>query len=96
MNQLKEKPFALLGVNVFDHEPAALKEVMTREELNWRSFADQGEIVRQWNFPMTPTFYAIDHEGTIRRKWVGSPGWESMDTFLDGLIREAEDARRSK
>jgi peroxiredoxin len=86
----------LIGVNVNvmanvnGHEPKELKEVMDKEKLNWRSFADQGDIVRKWNMPFTPTFYVIDHKGAIRHKWVGSPGEKAIDTALEKLIQEAE------
>ncbi len=63
---------------------------MTKEKINWRSFDDESAINRQWNSPATPTFYIIDHKGTIRRKWVGKPGEKSVDTVLEKLIQEAE------
>ena len=69
---------------------------MTKEKLNWRSFADQGAITRQWNSPATPAFYIIDHKGTIRRKWVGNPGERSLDAALLKLIQEAEDSTAPK
>ncbi|MBL69092.1 MAG: hypothetical protein CMO74_11680 [Verrucomicrobiales bacterium] len=93
MNQLKGKPFALIGVDVFRHEPKTLKAVMVKEKLNWRSFADSGEIVRQWNYPATPTFYVIDHQGIIRHKWVGHPGEKTIDLALKKLISVAEKNR---
>lgn len=93
MNQLKGKPFALIGVDVFRHVPKTLKAVMVKEKLNWRSFADSGEIVRQWNFPATPTFYVIDHQGVIRHKWVGHPGEKTIDAALKKLISIAEKNR---
>ena len=64
---------------------------MTKENINWRSFDDDGAINRQWNLPPTPTFYIIDHKGTIRHKWVGKPGEKSVDTALEKLIQEAEE-----
>ena len=79
-----------------NHEPGKLKAVMIKEELNWRSFADQGAIAREWNFPSTPTFYVIDHKGAIRHKWVGSPGEKLLDSALTKLIREAEAATSPK
>jgi len=84
----------LIGVNVFNHEPDELRKVMKREKLNWRSFADQGAITRQWNSPGTPTFYVLDPKGTIRHKWVGNPGEKSIDAALEHLIREAEETTR--
>ncbi len=62
---------------------------MTREKLNWRSFDGPGTN-RRWNVPATPTFYIIDQNGTIRRKWVGNPGEKSIDAALDKLIQQAE------
>ena len=65
---------------------------MATENLNWRSFADNGDITRQWNSPATPAFYVIDPEGIIRRKWVGgSPGEEAIEAVLESLIQEAEE-----
>jgi len=90
VDKLKEKPFALIGVHCWKDDPAKLKEVMTRERLNWRTFVAQGDIAEQWNNPGTPTFYIIDHRGMIRHKWVGSPGEKAMEAALENLIQEAE------
>lgn len=94
MNNLKDKPFALIGVNNFNEDPDNLKQVMTEENLNWRSFAHSAAIADQWNLPPTPAYYIIDHTGKIRHKWIGSPGEKAIDTALEHLIREAEDAEQ--
>jgi peroxiredoxin len=86
----------MLGVNSWFHEPGELKAVMTKEKINWRTFDDEGEVNRQWNFPATPAFFIIDHEGTIRRKWVGKPGEKSVEDALKNAIDEAEKAAASK
>jgi len=71
---------------------------MVREDLSWRSFVDpgrfpgQGAIATRWNLTVTPTFYLIDHTGTIRHKWLGSPGGKVIDAALEKLIEEAEKA----
>jgi hypothetical protein len=99
---MKDRPFALIGVNVSGCDSKALKGVMTREKLAWRSFADpgrvgQGVIAAKWNVTATPTFYAIDHKGVIRYKWVGSPGGKALDAALEKLIGEAEkDVKKRK
>jgi peroxiredoxin len=92
VKKLEKKPFALLGVNVNRHEPESLKKVMEKENINWRTFADQGVIAREWNFPATPSFYLIDQKGTIRHKWIGHPGEATIDAALERLIREVEEA----
>jgi len=88
VKNLEKKPFALIGVNVLDHEPAKLKEVMAKENLNWRSWASQA-VTAKWSAG-TPTYYVLDPKGVIRNKWVGNPGERTMDTALEKLIEEAE------
>ena len=78
----------MIGVNVLGHEPKKLKEVMTKENMNWRSLASR-EISAKWN-AATPTYYVIDHRGVIRNKWVGSPGPKAIDMALEKLIEEVE------
>jgi hypothetical protein len=86
---LKDKPFALIGVNVSKSETKNLKGIMDKEKMNWRSFAHQDAINAQWN-PSTPGYYVLDPRGVIRYKWVGAPGAKAIDTALEKLIREAE------
>ena len=66
MTELKDKPFALIGVNVGGCDVPRLKEAMEKEKLPWRSFADPGQagagaIAARWNLSATPTLYVIDH-----------------------------------
>jgi hypothetical protein len=63
---------------------------MDKEQLNWRSFADDGAITSKWNLHGTPTLYVLDHKGVIRHKWVGSPGEKALAAALQKLIKEAE------
>lgn len=91
MNQLKDRPFALIGVNVFPQSPEDLKRAMRRDKINWRSFTVKDtEIKRIWNQPSTPAYYIIDHRGIIRHKWIGNPGSQAIDRALEPLIEEAE------
>ena len=90
MKQFEKRPFALIGVNTNPKEPQKLEEVMEREKLPWRSFADNGDIVRRWNLAGTPTIYLIDHAGVIRYKWVGAPGAKALEEALEKLVLEAE------
>ena len=72
-----------------------LKDVMTKENVTWRTFADlgdasQGAIATRWNLTNTPTLYVLDAGGIIRHKWVGGPGAKAIDDALEKLIEEAE------
>jgi peroxiredoxin len=100
VKKLKDRPFALLGVNLNGWSAPKLKEATDREQLTWRSFADpgalgRGPIATRWNLTSTPTFYVIDHQGVIRHKWVGSPGEKRIDLVLEKLIEEAEGKGKS-
>ena len=92
MTNLKEKPFALIGVHVnYDNDDAGkVKAVMVKEQLNWRTFVDRGPIAEKWKPTGTPTFYIIDPRGVIRSRWAGAPGAKAIDTALGRLIQEAE------
>jgi hypothetical protein len=94
VTNLKDQPFVLIGVHVGGLNAKQLKEVMDKERLPWRSFADAGNagagpIATRWNLGATPTFYLIDHKGVIRYKWAGVPGEAVMDAALDKLIKAA-------
>lgn len=94
MKNLKDEPFALVGVHVGGSTAKQLKEVMGKEKLPWRSFVDAGTagagpIATKWNFSATPTLYAIDRNGVIRYKWAGAPGEKALDAALDKLIKAA-------
>ena len=95
MKELAKKPFALIGVHGNDYEPKKLKAVMEKEKLNWRSFADCGVISAKWSARATPAYYAIDHKGVIRYKWLGYPGAKAIDAALETLIKEVEEAKKA-
>jgi hypothetical protein len=90
---LKDRPFALIGVNINEYETKDLKQRMAREKMNWRSFAHQEAVNAKWN-PSTPGYYVLDPRGVIRYKWVGAPGEKAIDTALEKLINEAETNRK--
>ena len=76
VKELKDKPFALIGVNS-DTDLANLRDkVRIEKELTWRSFwngpeGTSGPISAEWNVTGWPTLYVIDHNGVIRAKSVG-------------------------
>ena len=86
---MKDRPFALVGVNVNEPESRNLKQRMDKEKMNWRSFANQEAINAKWS-PSTPGYYVLDPKGVIRYKWVGAPGEKAIDTALEKLIGETE------
>ena len=92
---MKDKPFALIGVNINCYDPKKLKEVMDKEQLNFRSFTDKadgeglGVISSAWNLMGTPTLFVMDHKGVIRYIRRGIPDATAIDEMLKKLIKEA-------
>jgi len=69
-------------------DPKKLKEVMTKESMTWRTFADDGTIAATWSARSTPAYYLLDRNGVIRRKWLGYPGVNALDTAVESLLGE--------
>jgi len=100
---MENKPFAVVAVNTNGYGVEKLKQVMDKENLNWRTFADAkigdgyfGPICATWNLTGTPTLYVLDHKGVIRNKWLGSPGEKVIDEALEKLIKEAEGGEKKE
>ena len=92
MKNLKDKPFALLGVhlNYSGDDASVVKRVMVKEQLNWRTFVDKGAIADKWKPAGTPSFYILDAKGVIRYKWAGAPAAKAIDEALEKVIQEKE------
>ena len=96
VKNLADKPFAVIGVNISEPNPAALKKLVEKENLTWRSFSDartnegSGAIAKKWNLAGTPTIYIIDYKGVIRHKWLGGAPAKIIDNAVEKLIHEAE------
>lgn len=69
MEELKDKPFALVGVNSDKLDRA--KKAIAENNLNWRSFQNQHEgrkvpISTDWAVSGWPTIVVLDAERKIR------------------------------
>jgi len=93
VKKLADKPFTLLGINS-DKDREELKKVLEKEEITWRSWFDGGStggpIAKQFNIRGWPTLYLLDGKGTIRHKFVGSPGDEKLDELIEKLVKETD------
>ncbi len=93
VKRLKNKPFALIGVNS-DPDKVKLAKRMKEENITWRSFwngpeGTRGPISAKWGVSGWPTIYVLDHEGVIRYKGVRG---EQLDAAVDELVALAEAA----
>jgi hypothetical protein len=94
VKRLEGKPFVLIGVNS-DQDRAALKKVLEKEKITWRSFwnggSPGGPISTRWDVEGWPTLYLIDAKGVIRRMYLGSPEDDKvLDEEIDKLVAETE------
>ena len=102
VKKLEGKPFVLLGVNGDDDvKPDDLKKKNEDQKITWRSFknrrgGDQSDIATEWNLSGWPTLFLIDHQGVIRKKWVGPPENEVLDKAIDDLVKIAEGKSETK
>ncbi len=99
VKKMEGKPFALVGVNS-DANLEALKPVLEKERITWRSFwngpkGTAGPISTEWNVHGWPTLFVIDHKGVIRHKYLGSPGNAVLDAAIERLVQEAAKEARA-
>jgi len=92
VERLKNKPFALIGVNT-DKSKDEYRKKAAEMGVSWRSAwqgSTSGPWPLAWGVSSYPTIYLIDHKGVIRYKWTGPPGEKIMDAALEKLISAAE------
>jgi len=97
VDELKDKPFAIVGVNTDTEE--TYTEGMKSEPVTWRSFKDGqgGAICRDWNINSFPTIYVLDHLGVIRHKNLrGEPLAEAVKKLVAEAEAAAKDAKDKK
>ena len=70
VERLKDKPFALVGINS-DGGRDALRKIVKEQGITWRHFVDgttSGPIATRWNVHGWPTIFVLDQKGVIRYK----------------------------
>jgi hypothetical protein len=94
VKRLQNRSFALIGVNS-DRDREALKPVLEKENITWRSFwnggSTGGPISSAWKVRGWPTIYVLDGSGTIRARDVRG---EAMDRVVDTLLAEMETSKK--
>ena len=89
VERLKNKPFALIGVNT-DSDKDNYRKLAASHGVTWRSSwqgGTRGPLVQEWGVRSFPTIYVLDHKGVIRFKGVRG---KAMDDAVDQLLRELE------
>ena len=86
VKRLKDKPFALAGVN-FGDELEDIKKSTMEKNLIWRSFFDgqDSEIIDSFDVRGFPTIMILDADGVIQ-----SVGHRPDDATIEELLAEME------
>jgi cytochrome oxidase Cu insertion factor (SCO1/SenC/PrrC family) len=92
VKKMQNKSFALLGVNT-DQDRDALKPILTKEKITWRSFwnggSTNGPITKKYKIQGFPSLFLIDAKGVIRHVYVGGPNADALDKAIEKLLKEA-------
>jgi RNA polymerase sigma factor (sigma-70 family) len=90
--RLKDKPFAVLGVNCDDDKEAAVSAIKS-ERITWPNWHDggpgAGPIAKRYHIRSYPTLFVIDGQGIIRHKEIIGEG---LDKAVDQLMKETPPA----
>jgi hypothetical protein len=92
VEKYKNRPFALLGINT-DTDKDSYKRQAAEQKVTWRSAWTGGKdnpISAAFRVEGYPTLYLIDASGKIRKKWLGAPGPQLMESAIEELLVEAE------
>ncbi len=93
MERLKEKPFALLGINS-DGDAKKVNEILKKEGITWRQAIDgstEGPLATKWRVRGWPTIYVIDADGVIRYR---DARGKQLDKAVEALLKELEEKKK--
>lgn len=83
--------FAIVGVNS-DVKLDRAHKVVAQKEIPWRNFRNetegQPEIADRWHISGYPTFYLLDPQGIVRRRWIGDQPPEEMEKAIELLLAD--------
>jgi thiol-disulfide isomerase/thioredoxin len=86
------RPFVILGVN--NESKATLKQLIADKKVVWRCWWDgeKEQIGQEWQVDSFPTMYLLDHEGIIRRIFLGRPEEKELDKAIKDLVEKVPKA----
>ena len=95
--RLKDKPFALLGVNCDDDKQAGMNAINS-ERMTWPNWYDgapgEGPIAKQYHIRGYPSIFVIDAQGIIRQQTLVLG--KLLDEAIDELIKKTEPLRAKR
>jgi len=99
-NELREQPFAVLGVNVAESE-RRVRNTARRLKLEFPTLLDRdGAVFKRWGGNVYPTTYVLDGKGRVRYIGRGPLEWDRVDIvdmlkilFVDRAVSGAAEDR---
>jgi hypothetical protein len=91
VERLKEKPFALVGIDSDDPKKENIQDELAKDGITWRQALDgstKGPIDAAWRVNGWPTIYVLDPEGVIRFRGVGAK--RDYEAVVEKLLGELE------
>jgi AhpC/TSA family len=93
VERLKDRPFALIGINS-DGGRSALQKILQEQGITWRNAVDgstSGPLAKRWNVHGWPTIYILDAKGVIRYRGLrGQEMEQAVMTLLGELKAQAQ------
>ncbi len=89
VEELKDEPFALIGINSDPDGRDAFRKKLEKQGMTWRHAMDgstSGPIATKWNVQGWPTIYVIDADQKIRVR--DAHGEEEMVKAVRELLAE--------
>ena len=89
VERMKDRPFAVLSVNVEESKDALLKSIKDGE-VTWRCWwegQESGLNRQRWKVNEIPSVFVIDAGGIIRAKEVEG---KALDAVVEALVKECE------
>lgn len=94
-DRFAEEPFATIGVNT-DTDVKGFSAKAKARDIRWRNALTGGSnnaISRRYQVAGYPTVLVIDHEGVIRRRYLGPPPHGELEKAIRELISAAKAAK---
>jgi len=92
VERLKNRPFALIGINS-DGDRSALRKILQEQGITWRNAVDvstSGPLAKRWIVRGWPTLYILDAKGVIRFRGLRNQEMEkAVVSLLDELKPQA-------
>src|SRR5918997_1408768 len=89
VERLKDKPFALIGINS-DGDRSVLQKILKENGITWRNAVDgstSGPLATRWNVHGWPTIYVLDAKGVIRHRDLRD---KQLEEAVEKLLQEIE------